>query len=74
MSKLFSIAALVLGIWLIYLGYERQQSLAGKTEDSLSKISQKVDGGDYMTTQVKYYAFGTVLVVGGAFGLRLVKK
>ena len=31
MSKLLSIAALVLGIWLIYLGYERQQSLAGKT-------------------------------------------
>jgi hypothetical protein len=74
MSKLLSIAALVLGIWLIYLGYERQQSLAGKTEDSLSKISQKVDGGDHMSTHVKYYVFGTVLVVGGVFGLRLVKK
>ena len=74
MSKVISIVALAAGIWLVYLGYERQQSVAGKAADSLSKIGQKLDGGDHMTTQTKYYVIGTVLVVGGAFGLGIVKK
>jgi len=74
MFKLLSLVALVAGFWLIYLGYERQQSLAGKAADSISRIGQKIDGGDHLTTQAKYYACGALLVVGGAFGLGIVKK
>jgi hypothetical protein len=74
MGKLIPLIALVGGVWLLYMGYERQQSLAGKTEDTLSRLGQKIDGGDHATTYVKYYAAGAVLVLGGAFGLGLVRK
>jgi len=74
MCKLLSILALIGGIWLVYMGYERQQSLAGKTENTLSTLGQKIDGGDHTTTFMKYYAAGAVLVAGGAFGLGVVRK
>jgi len=56
------------------MGYERQQSVAGKTAESLSTLGQKIDGSYHMTTQTKYYVCGTVLLVGGAFALGIVKK
>ncbi len=74
MCKLLSLVALVLGIWLVYLGYERQQSLAGKAENTMASIGQKIDGGDHTTSYVKYYAAGAVLVLGGAFGLGIVRR
>ena len=74
MRTLLSLAAVVAGIWLLYLGYERQESIAGKAADSISKFGQKIDGGDHMTTQAKYYVAGSVLLVGGALGLGIVRK
>lgn len=74
MGKIIALAALVAGAWLIYTGYERGQSLAGKTEDSLSKLGQRIDGGDHMTDQTKYYIAGSVLLAGGALGLGIVRK
>ncbi|HXQ79836.1 MAG TPA: DUF3185 family protein [Opitutaceae bacterium] len=74
MSKLLSVLALVAGIWLIYAGYERQHSLAGKADDSLSKLGQKMDGGDHTPAHVRYYAAGIVLLACGAAGLGLVRK
>jgi hypothetical protein len=74
MCKILSLAALVLGAWLLYLGYERQQSIAGKAENTMASIGQKIDGGDHTTTYVKYYVAGAALVVGGAFGLGIVRK
>ena len=74
MSKILSAAALVAGICLIYMGYERQNSLAGKADDSLSRLGRKIDGADHTPTHVKYYVGGAVLLVGGAIGLGLVKK
>jgi len=69
MRKLLSLAALVAGIWLIYAGRERQDSLAGKADASLSKLGEKIDGADHTPAHVKYYAAGAVLLVGGALGL-----
>jgi hypothetical protein len=74
MSKVISLLALVAGIWLIYMGYERQQSLAGSTDNALSNIGQRIDGSAHLTTQLKYYIAGTVLTIGGVFGLGIVKK
>jgi Protein of unknown function (DUF3185) len=71
---LLSLSALIAGICLIYLGYERQQSLAGKADTSLSHLGQKLDGADHTPTHLKYYIAGTVLAVGGAFGLGIVRK
>jgi drug/metabolite transporter (DMT)-like permease len=74
MRPILSVAALVAGICLVYMGYERQGSLAGKADKTLSRIGQKIDGGDHTPAQVKYYIAGTVLAIGGAVGLGLVKR
>lgn len=74
MAKLLSLAALAAGIWLLTIGYQRQHSLAGSADATLAKIGQSIDGGDHTPTHVKYYIGGAVLVLGGAFGLGLVRK
>ncbi len=74
MKKLLSAAALVIGICLLYMGHERQQSLAGRADSSLSTLGQKIDGAGHTPTHVRYYAAGAVLVVVGALGLGFVKR
>jgi hypothetical protein len=74
MKTLISLAALICGFWLIYLGYERQQSLAGKADASFSKLGEKIDGNPHPPTHMIYYASGIVLALGGALGLGIVKR
>jgi hypothetical protein len=74
MSRFLSVLALAGGIWLIYLGYERQLSLAGRADRTLSRLGTAIDGGDHTPTHVRYYIAGAVLAVGGVFGLGIIKK
>jgi hypothetical protein len=74
MSKLVSLLALIAGLGLIYLGYERQQSLAGRADRTFSRIGTAIDGSDHTATHVKYYLAGAVLALGGAFGLGIIKR
>ena len=74
MKTIISLAALAGGIWLLYSGYERQQSLVGRADSSLARLGEKVAGEGHTPTHVKYYAAGAVLVVGGALGLGLVRR
>ena len=74
MRAILSLMAVIGGIWLIYLGHERQESLAGKADNALSSIGQKLDGGGHPTTHLKYYVAGTVLAIGGVVGLGLVRR
>lgn len=74
MRAFVSLIALVAGIWLIYLGFERRESLAGKAESTLAQIGQRVDGGDHTTTPTKYFIAGGLLAIGGAFGLGIVRR
>jgi hypothetical protein len=74
MKSILSLLAVIGGLWLLYLGHERQQSLAGKADSSLSKLGQSVDGGDHTPTHVKYYFAGAVLLAGGAIGIGIVRK
>jgi ABC-type Na+ efflux pump permease subunit len=74
MTKLLSAVALAAGIWLIYLGYERQQSIEGKAASTFQSIGQKIDGADHTPMHVQYYVAGAVLFFVGAFGLGLVRK
>jgi hypothetical protein len=74
MRKILSLMAIIAGAWLVYSGYERQHSLAGKADDSLSRLGQKIDGQGYATAHVKYYVAGLVLLAGGAMGLGLARK
>jgi drug/metabolite transporter (DMT)-like permease len=74
MRKIISLAALIAGVCLIYLGYQRQQSIAGKTDNTLSSLGNKLDGGPHVTEQTEYYIAGAVLTVGGVVGLGLVRR
>lgn len=74
MGKMISLLALVGGLLLIYLGYERQLSLAGRADRTFSRLGTAIDGGDHTPTHVKYYVAGTVLTIAGAFGLGIIKK
>jgi Protein of unknown function (DUF3185) len=72
MRFVLSLAAMVCGVWLVYLGYERQLSLAGKADRTLSRLGTAIDGGDHTPTHTKYFIAGAVLFAAGAIGL--VKK
>jgi hypothetical protein len=74
MSKLLSAVALAAGICLIYMGYERQQSLEGKAASTFSTLGQKIDGADHTPRHMQYYLAGSLLFVIGAFGLGIVRK
>jgi hypothetical protein len=74
MCKFLSVLALLGGIWLIYLGYERQLSLAGKADRTFSRLGTAIDGGDHTPTHTKYYIAGTVLTLAGVFGLGIIRQ
>jgi hypothetical protein len=74
MQKLLSAVALAAGLWLIYLGYERQHSIAGRTDSTLASIGQRIDGEGRTPTHVVYYATGAVLLAAAAFGLGIISK
>jgi len=74
MSKFLSVLALAGGIWLIYLGYERQISIAGHADRTLSRLGTAIDGGDHTPTHTKYYIAGGLLALVGVFGLGIVKR
>lgn len=74
MGKFLSLLCLLAGLWLLYLGYQRQESLVGSADQTLAKIGQKLDGGDHLTDATKFYLAGAVLAVGGIVGLGLVRR
>lgn len=69
MRPLLSVLAVMAGLWLLYLGYERQISLAGKVDRTFSRLGTAIDGGDHTPTHTKYYVAGAVLLACGTVGL-----
>jgi len=74
MRAILALVALVGGICLIYMGYQRKRSFEGKADNTFARIGQKIDGGEHPTTHMKYYVAGALLAIGGAVGLGLVKR
>jgi hypothetical protein len=74
MRKLIALAAVAAGICLLYLGYQRQESFAGKADKTFTTIGNKFDGGPRVTTEAEYYAAGAVLTVGGVVGLGIIRR
>jgi len=74
MRSIISLAALIAGLWLLYTGYQRQESLVGHMDVTTSKLGQTFDGEGHTPTHVKYYVAGALLFVGGAIGLGMVKR
>jgi hypothetical protein len=66
---LLAIAALIGGIWLLYAGYGRGVSLAGKTETGIGYVKTGWDGRARVPTHRWMYAGGLALIVGGAWWL-----
>ena len=74
MRKILSLSAFIAGICLLYLGYQRQQSIAGKADNTFSSLGAKLDGGAHVTVQAEYYAAGAFLTMAGVVGLRWVRR
>jgi Protein of unknown function (DUF3185) len=69
MRPLLSVLAVMGGLWLLYLGYERQISLAGRTDRTFSRMGTAIDGGDHTPLHTKYFVAGAVLLACGSVGL-----
>jgi hypothetical protein len=59
-----ALVALGGGLWLFYAGYEREVSLAGKTETGLVYLKTGMDGKTRVLTHHWYYGAGLLLVIG----------
>jgi len=71
MTKIIGIALLLVGGWLVYTGYSRAESLAGKAESGIVDLKNEIDGKARVPDHVWYYAGGAVLIlVGGGLVLR----
>jgi len=66
---LLALAAFVGGLWLLYAGYGRGLSLAGKTETGLGYVKTGLDGKTRVPTHRWYYAGGLVLLIGSTWWL-----
>ncbi|HEY0944097.1 MAG TPA: DUF3185 family protein [Opitutaceae bacterium] len=66
---IIALIAIAIGGWLLYTGYQRQDSLAGKAESAMSDVGREVTGESRMPDHVWYYLGGGVLVVAGLVGL-----
>ena len=57
------------GLWLLYAGYGRGLSLAGKTETGIGYVKTGLDGRTRVPTHRWYYAGGLTLLLGSTWWL-----
>jgi hypothetical protein len=66
MKKILSLILILLGGWLVYVGYNRGESLAGKTKSGIAELKNEIDGKMRVPDHVWYYVGGGALIVAGA--------
>ena len=69
LQLLVALAAFAGGLWFFYSGYEREVSLAGKTETGLTYLKTGIDGKTRVLTHHWRYGAGFVLVIGSTWWL-----
>ena len=69
MKMIIALIAIAIGGWLLYAGYQRQDSLAGRAESAISDVGRQIDGETRMPEHIWYYIGGGVLIVAGLVGL-----
>ena len=69
LQLLLALAAFGAGLWFFYAGYEREVSLAGKTETGLTYLKTGVDGKTRVLTHHWRYGAGLILVLGSSWWL-----
>lgn len=65
MKTIIAIVLIVIGGWLIYSGYQKQESLSGSFDSVSNKVASSVDGKTRVTSHTWYYIGGGVLVLAG---------
>ncbi len=73
MSKIIGIVLIAVGGYLVYVGWQRKESLAGGAAELTSKVANKVDGGARVPEHMMYLVGGGVLALVGA-GLALKRS
>ena len=62
-----ALVAFLGGLWLLYAGYGRSLSLAGKAEIGMSYMKTGFDGKARVPTHRWMYAGGLVLIIGSSW-------
>lgn len=66
MTRILGIIILLVGVFLVYKGLQREDSLAGKLDKAGSEVANTVDGGNRVPNHTLYLVGGGVLIVAGA--------
>ena len=66
MTRILGIILLLVGVFLVYKGLQREDSLAGKLDKAGSEVANTVDGGNRVPNHTLYLVGGGVLIVAGA--------
>jgi hypothetical protein len=69
LQLLLALSAFGGGLWCFYAGYEREVSLAGKTEKGLTYLKTGLDGKTRILTSHQLYGAGCVLLIGSTWWL-----
>lgn len=69
LQLLIALIALLAGLWLLYAGYGRGVSLAGKTSTGLAQLKTGLDGKTRVPTHHQFYAGGLALIIGSTWWL-----
>ena len=69
LQLLLALVAFGGGLWCFYAGYEREVSLAGKTEKGLTILKTGIDGKTRVLSAHQLYGAGLVLVLGSSWWL-----
>lgn len=69
LQLLVALAAFAGGLWCCYAGYEREASLAGKTEKGLTYLKTGLDGKTRVLSSHQLYGAGFVLIIGSTWWL-----
>ena len=64
LQLLLALAAFGAGLCFFYAGYEREVSLAGKTETGLTYLKTGIDGKTRVLTHHWHYGAGLLLIIG----------
>lgn len=67
MKKIVVVLLIAAGGWLFYAGYQRGDSLAGRTKSTFAELKNDIDGKNRVPDHVKFYAGGAVLLAAGAW-------
>jgi hypothetical protein len=67
MKKILAVVLILAGGWLLYAGYQRGDSLAGRTKSTLAELKNDIDGKTRVPGHVKFYVGGAVLLAAGAW-------